>query len=45
MEYAELANWFGYAFDRLTGKKQDRQMNAWLAEVKTTHEARSTLGR
>lgn len=43
VEYAERANWFVYAFDRLTGKRQSREMNAWLAGVKTTLEAAPRL--
>lgn len=43
VDYAELANWFVYAFDRLTGKKQDSEMNARLVGLKTTLETPSSL--
>lgn len=43
VDYAEVANWPVYIFDRLTGKRQNSEMNAWLAGVKTTLEAPSRL--
>lgn len=43
VEYAELANWPVYAFDRLTEKRQDRETNVWLAAIKTALEAPSRL--
>ncbi len=41
--YAEWANWFVYAFDRLTEKLQAKEMNAYFADLKTTLEAASRL--
>lgn len=41
--YAEWANWLVYAFDRLTEKLQNREMNAYFADLKTTLEAASRL--
>jgi uncharacterized protein YndB with AHSA1/START domain len=43
VDYAELANWFVYTFDRLTEKRQSRETNVWLADLKTTLEAPSRL--
>ena len=43
VEYAELANWPVYVFDRLTEKRQSSEMNVWLAGIKTTLEAPSRL--
>ncbi len=43
VDYTESANWFVYAFDRLTGKKQDKEMNVWLADLKTILEAPASL--
>ncbi len=41
--YEELANWAVYVFDRLTEKQQNREMNAYFADLKTTLEAASRL--
>ncbi len=41
--YAEWANWLVYAFDRLTEKLQNREMNAYFADLKTTLEASPRL--
>jgi uncharacterized protein YndB with AHSA1/START domain len=43
VDYTELANWLVYAFDKLTEKKQNKEMNVWLAGLKTTLEAPSRL--
>ncbi len=43
VDYAEWANWLVYVFDRLTEKRQTRDMNVWLAGLKTTLEAPSRL--
>lgn len=43
VEYEELANWAVYAFDRLTEKRADKEMNAYFADLKTTLEAASGL--
>ena len=40
VEFAELANWPVYVFDRLTEKQQSREMDVWLADVKATLEVR-----
>ena len=38
VDYSELANWPVYVFDRLSEKRQNTEMNAWLAGVKATLE-------
>lgn len=39
VDYAELASWPVYVFDRLSEKRQNTEMNAWLADVKAVLEA------
>ena len=41
--YTEWANRIVYAFDRLAEKLQNRQMNAYFADLKTTLESPSRL--
>ena len=43
VDYTELANWPVYAFDKLTEKRQTREMNVWLADVKAILETPSRL--
>lgn len=41
VDYTELANWPVYLFDRLSEKRQNAEMNAWLADAKAILETPS----